>query len=144
MLHSRLALGLSISSNMKSLFLCVVPVFSLLSLLTSSDSSGAGSTLAIQPSAYSANTSFCGWRYLFRYCSTPLCTFGRRVGYLSTKISGTSSTCMPPNIRLDQNTHRGAPRGECFCKSYILHWPLSRKSSLTIHLHLVTPLDMLS
>jgi hypothetical protein len=66
------------------------------------------------------NTSFCGWRYLFRYCSTFRCTIGRRVGCLSTKISGTSSTCMPPDIRSNRNTHRGAPRGECFCKSYIL------------------------
>jgi hypothetical protein len=70
------------------------------------------------------NTSFCGRRYLFRYCSTPRCTFGRRVGCLSTMRSGTSSTCMPPSIKLDQNTHRGAPRGGCFCKSYILAFEL--------------------
>jgi hypothetical protein len=65
------------------------------------------------------NTSFCGWRYLLRYFSTSRCTFGRWVGYLSTKISGTSSTYMPPKIKLDQNTHRDAPHGRCFCESYI-------------------------
>jgi hypothetical protein len=65
------------------------------------------------------NTSFCGCRYLLRYFSTSRCTFGRWVGYLSTKISGTSSTYMPPNIKLVQNTHGDAPHGGCFCKSYI-------------------------
>jgi hypothetical protein len=69
------------------------------------------------------HTSLCGWRYLFRYLSTSLCTFGRRVACRSMKRSGTSSSSTGMGRTTSEkglNTHRGVPRGECSCKPYSL------------------------
>jgi hypothetical protein len=55
------------------------------------------------------------------------------------KRSGTNSTRIPSAKGVvDRNTHRGAPHGECFCKSYILAF--GYESLLTTTLALSYPL----